>query len=94
MQLFPQDFGDDLLSKVKDFSWSQWQYFGIFARQRRCNRPLNRKWYSYMAYRRIILGMKKCHMTTFYHAMLVQYKQSSCVCLQMWSNMYSSFWCH
>ena len=26
MRLFPKDFGDDLLSKVKEFSWSQWQW--------------------------------------------------------------------
>jgi len=26
MRLFPKDFRDDLLSKVKDFSQSQWQY--------------------------------------------------------------------
>jgi len=34
------------------------------------------------------------HVTTFYHTVLAQYKLSSCVCLQMWSNMCSSFWCH
>jgi len=32
MWLFPKDFGDDFLSKVKDFSQSQWQYLGNGAR--------------------------------------------------------------